>query len=340
MNDTIMLKEILEQPSKIQECHDYNMAKINELASIIKKFNPQNIVIVGRGTSMHVGIYAKHILELYYHIPVSIASQSIFTVYDSYTDMSKSLVIGISQSGGGKDTLTVIKKARECGALTVSIVNNLESDLTKASEHVLYCNADKAVAYPATKTFVTSLYLITKLAYEITRNDELNISEEKLINVINNTINRNNEIKEKAQLLKENKEIIVLGRGLALSIAMETGLKIKEACQVNINAFPISEFYHGPIAILDRSIPVLLFDIDKEVRNDVLGMINRVNEKNVPLFLISNNNENSTIKLNSEDGIYSFFEAAIVIQLLTCELALAKGYNPDYNDALGKIATF
>ena len=340
MNDTIMLKEILEQTSKIDACYDFNNQKIKDVADIIKKFEPQNIVIVGRGTSMHAGIYAKHILELYYHIPVSIAAQSIFTVYDSCTDMSKSLVIGISQSGGGKDTLTVIKKAREQGALTLSIVNNLESDLALASEHVLYCNAGNVVAYPATKTFITSLYLITKLVYELTQNENLNINEMKLKEIITSTINRREEIKEKCLMLKDNDQLLVLGRGLSLSLAMETGLKIKEACQINVNAYPISEFYHGPIAILDKKIPVILFDFDNIVRNDVSGIINRINEKEVPTLLISNDNNQSTIKLESKESLYSYFEAAIVIQLLTCELALAKGFNPDYNAALGKIATF
>lgn len=340
MNDTIMLKEILEQTASIEACNTYNDQKIKDLASIIKKFNPENIVIVGRGTSMHAGIYAKHILELYYHIPVSIAAQSIFTIYDSYTDMSKSLVIGISQSGGGKDTLTVIKKARDLGALTVSIVNNLESDLATASEHVLYCNAGKVVAYPATKTFVTSLFLITKLAYELTGNNALKIDNDQLKKVINNVISKREEIKDKSLMLKDYDQLLVLGRGLSLSLAMETGLKIKEACQVNVNAYPISEFYHGPIAILDKKIPVILFDFENIVRNDVKGILTRIKEKEVPTFLISNDINESTYKLESNEPLYAYFEAAIVIQILTCELALSKGYNPDYNDALGKIATF
>jgi glucosamine--fructose-6-phosphate aminotransferase (isomerizing) len=344
MNGTIMLKEILEQGECIEKCHAYNADNLIKLAAIINDFKPQNIVIVGRGTSIHAGIYAKHIFELYYHLPVSIAAQSIFTIYDSYTDMSKSLVIGISQSGGGKDTVTVLKKAREKGALTVGIVNNLESDLAKNVEHVLYCNAGRVVAYPATKTFTTTIYLITRLVYELTKNEQLSVSVEGINAAIQSAIDNRDLIKEKVKPFINIKDLLILGRGSTLSLAMEAGLKIKESSHINVNSYPISEFYHGPIAMLNKDIPAIIIGTDGNITNDVRGILGRLKEKGIPILLITNDKtliyDNEYILSTQSNEIEAYFFASVVIQLLSCELSILKGYNPDYDESLDGISTF
>lgn len=344
MNNTIMYKEILAQSQCILKTKEYNNNNIVKLATAIKNFNPQNIVIVGRGTSMHAGIYAKHLLELYYHLPVSIAAHSIYTIYDSNLELSKSVVIAISQSGAGKDNLEVIKKAKMKGALTIAIVNELESPLAHEAEYVLYCNAGSADTPPATKTLTTTLYLITMLVYELTKNEALKTEDNELKTVIDNAISNYNLIKDKVSFFVPFKNILSLGRGLSLSLAMEAGLKIKETCHINVNAYPLSEFKHGSIIAANRDMPTIIFDFEKETRNDVNEIYERLRNKDIPVLLISNNsiykNEDNCLYLQNDNPIYAYFEALIIIQLLACELSLAKGYDPDFYPKTESTATF
>jgi glucosamine--fructose-6-phosphate aminotransferase (isomerizing) len=344
MNNTIMFKEINEQIYCTERSYTYNLDNIKKLAATINNFKPQNVVIVGRGTSMHAGIFAKHLLELYYHIPVSIASQSIYTIYDSYTDLSKSLVIAISQSGGGKDNLAVIEKAKEKGALTVGIVNELESDLAKSCEHILYCNADKAVAPAATKTFTSTIHLITMLVYELTKNEILNVSVKEIQKAITDGIEKHELIKCKINSLIPAKDILTLGRGLSLSLAMETGLKIKETCHTNVNTYPLSEFQHGSIISANKDMPAIMFDFEKETRNDVKKIFERLQHKDVPVLLITNDTEfangKNHILLHSNNPICAYFEATVIIQILSCALSLSKGYSPDYYPKAEHVETF
>lgn len=339
-----MLKEIMGQSENIKNCDLYNEQKINELATIINDFKPQNIIIVGRGTSLHAGTFAKYLFEIYYHIPVSIASQSVFTIYDSNVDMSKSLVIGISQSGGGIDTLTVLKKANAQGALTIGIVNELDSILAKEVKHILYCNADKAVSFAATKTFTTSMYLITKLVYALTKHEDLNVSLDDIVNAIENGMTYHNQIKEEVQTFKNCDDIYVLGRGLALSLAMETALKIKETCHIPVDSYPISEFYHGPIVTIRPDIPIILFGLDEETNGNVKEILERFKTNNIFTFLISNNPDlsaiaNKSIIVNNKQKICTIFTAIIILQLFTCELSVLRGSNPDFNEGLLNIKT-
>jgi glucosamine--fructose-6-phosphate aminotransferase (isomerizing) len=345
MNDTIMLKEIMEQVQNIEDCHNYNTKSMKDIADAILAFKPQNIVIVGRGTSIHAGIYARYLFERYYHLPVSIASQSIFTVYNSYTDMSKSLVIGISQSGSGNDTLAVLKKAKEDGALTIGVVNNLESDIAHAVDHVLYCDAGEAKALPATKTFTTTLYLLTSLVFALTNEESLKVEKEGIKNAISRGFGYQEVLKEKVGLFKEAESIFVLGRGLTLPLAMETALKIKETSHIHVGSYPIAEFYHGPIAMINKNIPTIVLGIEKELKNDVIQILDRLKEKEVPTLVITNDEEimaksNNYVYIESSKVIESFFTATVIIQLLACELAILKGFNPDSDPSLIHIKTF
>lgn len=345
MNDTIMLKEIIEQPEKIEDCHNYNVDNIKVISQAIKDFNPQNIVIVGRGTSIHAGIYARYLFELYYHLPVSIASQSVFTVYDSYTDMSKSLVIGISQSGAGNDTLTVLKKAKASGALTISIVNNLDSDIAACVDHVLYCNAGEVKAIPATKTFTTTLYLINSLVFSLTGVEKAKIEKDSIKNAMVKGLEFQSSLQQKAKMFKDAEGIFVLGRGMTLPLAMETALKIKETSHIHVSSYPIAEFYHGPIAMINNNIPVIVFGLETEFESDVKNILERLKSKQIPILLITNN---KGLMENIDDCIYideynfteALFTSLIIIQTLACELSLLKGFNPDTDKELLNIKTF
>lgn len=343
--DTLMYKEIMEQPQRIEDCYQYNKEIINTIVDAIKNFKPQNIIIVGRGTSTHAGIYARYLLETFYHIPVSMASQSVFTIYDSYTDMSKSLVIGLSQSGSGQDTLRVLEKAKESGALVISIVNNIESVIAKIADYVLFCNAGEAVALPATKTFTTTLFLITQLVEKLTGAEILKVTKDDIVSSIKSAFNYDELLDNLIKLFVKEDNLFVLGRGITLALAMETALKIEETSRIHVSSYPIAEFYHGPIAMTNNIIPTILLDIEKETHCDVLKIFDRLKENNIPTLVISNHKEmkeiaDHVIIIEESNKIKTFFTATVIIQLLACKLAVAKGYNPDASRQLLNIKTF
>lgn len=345
MNNTYMMKEILEQPEIITKCFYANQESIEKIANKIKEFNPKNIIIVGRGTSLHAGIYARYLFERFYHVPVSIASQSVFTIYDSTVDFKDSLVIGISQSGKGRDTIKVLAKARQGGALTLAIVNYDQSVLAKTTEYVLTCEAGEVVSTPATKTFTSTLFLLAELVKELTKEPMLQVSHEEIREAIEFGITLKEIADTKAIMFKDYSTLLTLGRGTTLSLAMETALKIEETSRIQATSYPISEFYHGPMSMLNTHIPVILYSLEKETYEDAKGMLERINNKKKEVLLITNDQRlleyaSNHFYIGEQNIVKAYFIATLFMELLTCELAILKGYNPDVNEDLNHIDTY
>lgn len=345
MNNTTMFKEIYETIERIPECSKYNEQALKDIAKAVKEFKPNNIMIVARGTSLHSAMYAKYLLEIYYKLPVSLASKSVFTVYDTDMDLSKTLVIAISQSGKGKDITRAVTKARQNGALTVAITNELDSDTYKASEYNLYCNVNKAVAYAASKTYTSTMYLITRLAYELTGCEKIHLDDNKLIDSLKKGTSHLDEIRNLVKKYEHIDDLFVLGRGIPYSLAMECGLKIKETCHFHVSTYPASEFYHGPIIMSNKDIPTICFALDKVTNKDMQKMLCDLNKLEVNTLVITNDkalveNANESIYIDEENDLYAMFEAIIILQLFACELSVLRGQNPDFMEVLEHIETF
>ncbi len=345
MNNTKMYKEIVETIERIPECSKYNQQPLEEIVKAIKEFNPQNIVIVARGTSLHSAMFAKYLLEIYYKKPVSLAAKSVFTVYDTDMDLSKSLVIAISQSGKAKDITKAVEKANQSGALTIGITNELESITHKACKYNLYCNVNKAVAYAASKTFTSTMYLITKLVYLLTKNPKLELNDDKLINNLEIAMKHHDEIKNLVQSYKDIEDLFVLGRGIPYALAMECGLKIKETSHFHVSTYPASEFYHGPIVMINEKTPVICFALDKITNPDIKLMIENLKKLNSDVLVITNDKDlteiaNKNIYIDESNDMYALFQAIIILQLFACELSVLRGEDPDFVKVLEHIDTY
>lgn len=345
MNKTIMYKEILGQPKNIRDCYDFNKDEIRKIATAIKDFKPANILITARGTSMHSGILAKYLFQLYYNIPVAMATPSIFTVYEGKVDLSRTLVIAISQSGGGKDVMAPIVAANRQGGLTLAITNTPDSIVAKEAKHHLYNNCGEAVAYAATKTYSTTIYLLMKLLYEITLNQDIRIDENKIVDVMNEALKLEEQVRLLVRDFKDAHYGLTLARGYTLSLAMEMALKMKEACHFPVDAFPTSEFYHGPIVIANKETPTVLFAFDKKTNKDVQKMAMNLKELGVYTLAITNDENlarlcNQSLYVSEFNDLHALFGGIVILQLFTCELALLKDENPDYAQILDHIDTF
>lgn len=343
MKETVMLSEIKAQPELIKRCMNTNRELIKEIGQKIKEFKPNNILIAARGTSLHSGMLARYLFELYYHIPVSIAAPSVFTVYDGEVDLSKTLVIAISQSGKGKDICKVVEKANKCNAFTLGITNTKGSIIANECKYNLWNDVDEAVSYAATKTYTSSLYLLISLIYELTGNDDLKLEDEKVINALNEGLSHYEEIKQLVPVLKDAENTLVMARGKDLSLAMELALKLKETSHYPVHAYPCSEFYHGPIVMVSEKTPTILFGIDKVTNDNIIKMIKDLKYLNAKTIAFTNNKEikneaDYALYYDVEDK-YAIFTSAIMLQLFTNELSVLRGNNPDFHKVLEHIET-
>jgi len=344
MNNTIMLKEIMDQLNLMPLCEEKNEELLDIIKEKIKNFKPESILISARGTSMHSAIFAKYLFERFLGIQTTIANLSVYSVYDAKVDLRKTLVIAISQSGKGKDILASVKKGNECGSLTLAITNSPGSLIEKEAKYNLYNNVGEAVALAATKTYTSTLFLIVKLLYKLTNEETFNLSAKDIVESLKEGKSHHEEI---IDLAKKNKDITTsfsFARGHSLSLAMELGLKVKEAAHVFMMSFPTSEFYHGPIIIANENTPSILFAVDKKTNDNVKEMIIDLKKRNVYTLVITNDAHlgelaDDAVMIDEENDMLAFFSAVMILQIFACELAFIRGYDPDYNEVVMNVNT-
>ena len=344
MNDTNMLKEIREIAA-LKNCIEKNKNIIPAIAKEIKEFNPKNFMIVARGTSTHGGIFGKYFLELHTKIPVEMADPSIFTVYDSNMNLSNTIVIAISQSGKGYDVSTVLKKAKESGAYTFAITNNPNSLVAESTDKHIFNEIGETNAGAATKGFTTTLYILTKLALYLS-DEEDKFDDDKYIESIKNALNLYDDIKPMAKELAKTNIGFSIARGYSYSLAKEFALKVMETLLVPIIPYKASEFCHGPLASTSSKTPVILFAIDDKTNPDIKRVITYLKDTKAKTYVITNDKEiayssDMAIMINETESIYAFYQAVILMQLLSCEMAFLKGTYQDHVPVLkGRTNTF
>lgn len=345
MNDTNMLKEIFEIDT-LEDCCLKNSESLKQIASEIKAFNPKNIVIAARGTSLHAGIFAKYLMEINLGIPTSIANPSVFTVFDKNLNLKDSLVIAITQSGKGYDISTVLKKANMMGAYTLTITNNKESLVMNETKHVLFNEIGEAKSGAATKGFTTTLYLLNMLTAYLSDNKDLLLDTTKYLEAIKAGLNLYEDVKKISMNLENIPCAVTIGRGWDYAIAKELALKLMETCLYPVTSFQSSEFCHGPLASTNENTPVFLFSLTKETHKDIKTVSEYLKDTKAPVIAITNNKELATsldkaIYIENDNDIYAFYTGVIAMQLLSSEMSYKKGTYKDHVPVLaGRTNTF
>jgi len=338
-----MWDEIKEEPKAIENCFIKNRALISEIVECIRREKIDRIMIAARGTSDHAAVYAKYIMEIMLRIPVALAAPSVFTVYHGSLELHNTLVIGISQSGKAADVLEVIKSANSTGALTVSITNYPDSPLALEAKYHLDCSAGIEKSVAATKTFLAQITLLATLTAVWADNEKILNEIKRLPEDVENIIQNSGYINEKVQRYRYMEECFVLARGVNYAIALEGALKIQETCYVRAKAYATSDFYHGPYAMIEDGMPVIVFAPGGPSLNDVKEMIDKLTGSGAELIIISD--DEKIRKLGScsfmiptaNNDVLSPFYNVVVAQIFACRLALAKGLNPDSPRSLNKV---
>lgn len=340
---SIMLKEIEHEPVAVKRCLEENTETIEKLVEAIKRENITSLFIAARGTSYHASVYAKYITEYMIGLPVSLAAPSIFTLYDGHVNLKNSLVIGVSQSGKAEDVLEVLRNANKQGALTVGITNSVGSPIATEAKYHLYCAAGEEISVAATKTFTTQMLLFATLSAYWSGNRGLMSELESLPDKISRTLEMMENINDLVKKYKDMEECFVLARGVNYAIALETALKIQETSYIRAKGFAISDFAHGPIAMIDKKIPVIIYAPEGQSLNNALSMIERLKEEDIELIIVTNSrklsdHENNIVMIpETQNDIISPFYNAVFAQMFACKLSLARGLNPDKPRMLQKV---
>ncbi len=343
MNNTIMYSEIFESPTVLKACEEANRGVLQALAQDIRARGVNNIVITARGSSDHVAFFAKYLFEIYCGLPVSFSAPSVATIYGAKVNYQHSFVLAVSQSGAGQDVLEVLKAAAAQGAVTAAITNTPDSPIAKACGYHLYCNAGAEKSVAATKTFLCQLYLAAGIAAQLSGSGELAGEVAQIPRAVEYALDFAGAIREKAGTYRFMNECFVLARGIYYPIALEAGLKIQETCYIRARAYAISDFYHGPLAMADSAVPVILIALEDRTAADANDMLGRLKDAGVHVLALTNQDEithkadNAIVLDQWVTGVSGCFAAAVVAQLFACAMAVQKGNNPDAPRGLKKV---
>ena len=336
-------KEIREQPNVLASLKEKNKVALAELVKEIKEKKIDNIYFAARGTSDHACIYAQYLFGVVLGIPCTLGTPSVFSQYGGEIKFNNTLVIGVSQSGRAEDVNIVLESANKQGMTTLAITNYETSLLANTAKYHLFCNASEEKSIAATKTFTSQMYILALLCAEWSGNQELSNALEAVPNQVRDALDYLPEqIGNAVKNLLDYKEAVVLGRGLSYAIALEGALKILETNKMKVKGYPISDFYHGPVAQLHNGDLSIVLAQSGVMENDAVKMIEKLKTVGANIIVISDKEElfstECGIKIDSTNSEFTIpFIFAIAVQLFALELVLAKGIDPDVSNVIAKI---
>ena len=359
--DHFMLKEIYEQPSVIKDTFrgrllaNKGIIKLGGLENYIEKFiNADRIIIIACGTSWHAGLVAEYIFEDIARISVEVEYASEFR-YRNPVITERDVVIAISQSGETADTLAAIKLAKEKGAFVYGICNVVGSTISRTTHSGTYTHAGPEIGVASTKAFTTQITVLTMIALKlakikgtISQSDYiLHLRELDLIpSKVGLALKKNKDIEEIAKVFKHATNFLYLGRGYNFPVALEGALKLKEISYIHAEGYPAGEMKHGPIALIDEQMPIVVIAINSNHYEKVVSNIQEIKARKGKIIAVVT--EGDTIVREIADYVMevpntpealSPLVTTIPLQLLSYHIALMLGRNVDQPRNLAKAVT-
>ena len=356
-----MLKEIHEQPKAVSDTlrgrllvHQGKI-KINSLNEYKEKFlNAKRIIIVACGTSWHAGLVGEYLLEYFIRIPVEVEYASEFRYRDPIIEKDD-IVICISQSGETADTLAAIKIAKEKGAFIYGICNVVGSSISRETHTGIYTHAGPEIGVASTKAFSTQITILTLIALKLAelkktiKHEKLLAYQKELSKIpekIKQIIKSAPEIEAIAKDYSDSQNCIYLGRGYNFPVALEGALKLKEISYIHAEGYPAAEMKHGPIALIDKNMPVIVIAPRKTNYEKVLSNIQEIKSRDGKIVaIVSEGDEtvasiaNHVIEIPNVSECLTPILATIPLQLLSYYIAIIRGCDVDQPRNLAKSVT-
>lgn len=332
------LKEISEQPETILNAGKKTESAIEQTSDFIK--HAKTVYITGSGTSYNAALVAKYLMSKYAKVKIEpIISSELPTLPDSIEP--NSILIAISQSGESADVLEAVNIAKKSNAKILSIANHKNSSLVHESSLFLGMNCGPEIGVAATKSFTSQLVILYKITEKLC-NGCLDLDFKQVSNSIATILSNHSKIQGVARELKEVSDIYILGRGIHYPIASEAALKLKELTYIHAEGIPGGELKHGPLALMDSNVYVIIINPNDSTYTDTLTSASEIKARGAKIIGISDKNsdvydhwiEIPTIK----ESMFPLIEI-IPIQLLAYYSAIEKDTDPDYPRNLAKSVT-
>ena len=359
--DHFMLKEIYEQPTVIKDTYrgrllaEKGIVKLGGLEDYIEKFiNADRIIIVACGTSWHAGLVAEYIFEDLVRIPVEVEYASEFR-YRNPVISENDVVIAISQSGETADTLAAIKLAKQKGAFVYGICNVVGSTISRETHSGTYTHAGPEIGVASTKAFTTQITVLTMIALRLAkakgtisqRDFMLYLRELELIpDQVQKALKTEDKIKEIAAIFKDVRNFLYLGRGYNFPVALEGALKLKEISYIHAEGYPAAEMKHGPIALIDEQMPVVVIAVNSNHYDKVVSNIQEIKSRKGKIIAVVSKGD--TVVKEMADYVMEVphtpealtpLVTTIPLQLLSYHIAVMLGRNVDQPRNLAKSVT-
>lgn len=357
-----MLKEIFEQPKSILDTMrgrllvDEGIIKMAGIWDHLEKFNNANrIIIIACGTSWHAGLIGEYLIEEFARIPVEVEYASEFR-YRNPIITEKDVVIAISQSGETADTMAALKLAKEKGAFIYGICNVVDSSIARITDAGSYTHAGPEIGVASTKAFTAQLTILCQIALKLGKHNgtlsnaefmalitELDAIPKKVEEVLNST----HEIaKTIAKEFVNASNFLYLGRGYNFPSALEGALKLKEISYIHAEGYPAAEMKHGPIALIDENMPIVIIAPKKGHYDKIVSNVQEIKARKGKVIAVVNQGDDQVasmadyvIEIPETSECFSPIVAAIPLQLLAYYIAVYRGANVDQPRNLAKSVT-
>ncbi len=332
------LKEISEQPDTIFKAGENTKEAITNAANYIE--NSNDVYITGSGTSYNAALIAKQVLAKYAKIKAD-AIMSSELQFSSDTIEPNSTLIVISQSGESADVLEAVNIAKKINCKIISIVNSLTSSLARESDIVIAMNCGPEIGVAATKSFTSQMIIMYKIAEKLS-NGQFEINYKEISGAVSKILENHAQIRHIAKEIKEISDIYVLGRGIHYPIAIESALKLKELTYIHAEGIPGGELKHGPLALMDSNVFVIIINPNDSTYSDTLTSAREIKARGAKIIGISDVKSDVYdywIEIPKTSEIAYPISETIPIQLLSYYAALEKDADPDYPRNLAKSVT-
>jgi glucosamine--fructose-6-phosphate aminotransferase (isomerizing) len=359
--DSFMLKEIHEQPRSIQDSIrgrlnlNLGMVKMSGIDQHAEKWlSAKRIIIVACGTSWHAGLVAEYLFEEFCRIPVEVEYASEFR-YRNPVILPDDIVIAISQSGETADTLAAVELAKERGAHIFGVCNVVGSTISRATHSGAYTHAGPEIGVASTKAFTAQVTVLFLLALSVAQKKGT-ISQERLNRLmaelssipdkVEEVLGTNAIVETIAEIYKDHRNALYLGRGYSFPVALEGALKLKEISYIHAEGYPAAEMKHGPIALIDQEMPVFVIATQGHSYEKVVSNIQEVKARKGKIIAIVNTGDKVVKELadhlieipKTDDSLVPIL-SVIPLQLLAYHVAVMRGCNVDQPRNLAKSVT-
>jgi glucosamine--fructose-6-phosphate aminotransferase (isomerizing) len=336
---SLMLQEIEEQPAVLERTITAERDKITRIGDFIRQKEIDVIIIVARGSSDNASLFGRYLLEVTTGVPVSLSAPSVYTLYNAKLRLKRALVIGVSQSGEGTDINEVLESAKASGAFTLAITNEAESTMARIADETLQIHAGRERSVAATKTFTGQMLHFYLLASAI---GDKRLEYCKIPELTSNALEVKDKVSLEVQRYVFMENCVVVGRGMNYGNSYELALKLMETCYVVAERFSSADFFHGPLAMVERRFPVIMFGPSGVTRKSNVDLLERLKDLHADSLAFTNDPEiisraSRSIVLPEMDEFLSPIPFIVPGQLFAAYLSEAKGLDPDSPRSLAKV---